>query len=104
LVFTYASLDDGRPVRATDPERAIRLVGARVAESRRAAGLTQEALAERLSISSKYLQRVEAGLENLTLRSLVALANAVDVAPRDLLLKPRNAAPTRPGRPRKRRV
>jgi transcriptional regulator with XRE-family HTH domain len=38
-----------------------------VAERRRAYGLTQEQLAEKLDVSLKYLQRVEAGEENLTL-------------------------------------
>lgn len=74
-----------------------------MAERRRALGLTQESLAERLGVSIKYLQRVEAGLENLTLRSIVALANGLELAPGGLLQRPRNAPSRRPGRPPKRR-
>jgi transcriptional regulator with XRE-family HTH domain len=87
-----------------DPHRVVQWVGTRVAERRRAYGLTQEQLAERLEVSIKYLQRLEAGEENLTIRSVVGLANALDVQPSYLLRAPRNAAPRKPGRPRKPRA
>ncbi len=87
-----------------DPYRVVRWVGGRVAERRRAYGLTQEQLAERLDVSIKYLQRLEAGDENLTIRSVVGIANALDVHPSYLLRSPRTVARRAPGRPKKARA
>ena len=89
-------------MRPLDPHRVTRWVGGRVATRRRAFGLTQEELAERLDVSLKYLQRIEAGHENLTIHSMVTLANALDVAP-SYLLRPRSSTRPKPGRPRKKR-
>jgi transcriptional regulator with XRE-family HTH domain len=75
-----------------------------VAERRRAYGLTQEQLAEGLDVSLKYLQRVEAGEENLTIASVVKLANALAVEPNYLLRPPRSTARRGPGRPAKKRT
>lgn len=88
-------------MRPLDPYRVVRWVGGRAAERRRSIGLTQETLAERLEVSIKYLQRIEAGQENLTIQSVVNLANALDVPPGYLLQKPRTSPVRRPGRPRK---
>jgi transcriptional regulator with XRE-family HTH domain len=60
--------------------------------------MTQEALAERLDVSVKYLQRIEAGKENLTIQSVVGLANALDVT-LSYLIKPIRIARAKPGRP-----
>ena len=90
-------------MRPLDPDRVVRWVGSHVAERRRSIGFTQEELAERLGVSIKYLQRLEAGDENLTLRSLVSLANGLDIAPSALIQRPRNAVARKPGRPRKRK-
>jgi transcriptional regulator with XRE-family HTH domain len=74
-------------------------VGRRIAELRRERGETQAQLAERLEVSIKYLQRVERGV-NLTIDSLVHLANQLDVAVRDLFEAPRGRSiPRRTGRP-----
>ena len=78
----------------------MRWVGRRVAERRRAMELTQEVLAEHLEVTVKYLQRLEAGRENLSVRSMVTLANALGVAPSSLLRPPIRLARPRPGRPR----
>lgn len=91
-------------MRPLDPYRVVRWVGGRVAERRRDIGLTQEELAERLDVSIKYLQRVEAGQENLTIESVVTVANALEVAPGYLIQQPRSAPPRKPGRPRKKRA
>ncbi len=85
-------------MRPTDPARLIRDVGRRIAEIRAARGWTQEALAEHAHVSLKYLQRVEAGRENLTLRSVVRLANHLRVPVGDLFERPRSRA-VRQGRP-----
>ncbi|MBI3073009.1 MAG: helix-turn-helix transcriptional regulator [Deltaproteobacteria bacterium] len=82
-------------------DRVLRAVGRRFAELRARRGLTQETLAERIGVSLKYLQRIEAGRENLTLKSLVELANTFRVKVDDLFRRPVSLA-VRRGRPRKR--
>jgi transcriptional regulator with XRE-family HTH domain len=76
----------------------IRDVGARIAELRRLRGWTQAALAARVGVSDKYLQRVEAGLENLTLRTLAGFANTLGVEVPSLF-RVAQSVPRRRGRP-----
>lgn len=61
------------------------LVARRIAHLRRRRQLTQERLAQRLGIATKNLQRMEAGGQNLTLRTLQSVALALDVEPAELL-------------------
>jgi len=89
--------------RSLNAENVIADVGRRVAELRAQKGLTQQALAEELGLSWKYLQQVELGLENLTIKSLVRLSNALGATPVDLFHVPVSRK-RRPGRPRKRLV
>ncbi|WP_292035578.1 MULTISPECIES: helix-turn-helix domain-containing protein [unclassified Brevundimonas] len=56
-------------------------VGANVRRLRKAAGLSQEALADRAGMSMRYLAGLERGEENPTVTYLVKLANALDVSP-----------------------
>jgi transcriptional regulator with XRE-family HTH domain len=79
----------------------MRDLGRRLAELREARALTQEQLAEEAGFSTKYLQRLEAGRENLSLRSLVRLANLLR-APIPRLLDPPRHRRARKGRPPKR--
>lgn len=84
----------------SDPDDAIlRAVGARVAELRRERGMTQDALAQRLEVSTKYLQRLEHGTENLTLRTLARMASEFRISPLLLLLPPLTERKPRVGRP-----
>lgn len=83
-----------------DPDRVLCDVGRRIAELRAARGWTQEGLAERLGVGAKYVQGVERGTENLTLRTLARVAEELGTRPIALLRRPlRDGA--RPGRPRK---
>jgi len=77
----------------------LRDLGRRVAELRAARGMTQEQFAEAGDFAVQYLQRVEGGRENLTVRSLVRLANLLHVSIPDLFAKPALRS-VRPGRPR----
>ena len=88
-------------MRPETPERLVQRVGRRVAELRRAAGMTQEAFAEALDVTVQYVSRIEVG-ENLTLITLAKVARALGVTVIDLLQPPgpAGAGPTR-GRPRK---
>lgn len=83
-----------------EAEQLFRDVGARLAAVRRARGETQEALAQRLGMSAKHLQRIEAGLENLTLRTIHGIARALEVGALELF-RPPISAPRRTGRPPK---
>ena len=60
-------------------------LGAQVREVRRSRGLTQEALAEQLEMTPRYLAGVERGERNLTLDSVDALAKQLGVEAGSLL-------------------
>lgn len=85
-------------MRQQRPKDALRDVGRRIAELRASQHLTQEQLAEVMEVSLKYLQRVEAGRENLTLNSLVNVANYLRTSWRELTRAPRSRV-VRRGRP-----
>lgn len=75
-------------------------IGRRVAELREEIGATQAELAERLGMDVANYQRIEHGRTNLTLRTLVRLAEALEVEPREILAPPSRGRQRR-GRPRK---
>jgi transcriptional regulator with XRE-family HTH domain len=64
-------------------------------------GWTQEEFAERQGYSLKFTQRIEAGRENLTIKTLANLAQHLSADLAVLFRKPRSEKP-KPGRPRKR--
>jgi len=84
-----------------DADLVLRDVGRRIAELRRQRGLTQDQFADAAQLSWKYVQQIEAGRENLTLRSLVRLANLLEADLPALIEAPkeRRALPGRPRRP-----
>lgn len=83
-----------------DADRALRDLGRRFAEIRVERGLTQEAMAERLEISTKYLQRLERG-RSMNLRTLIELSNRLGV-PLISLFAPPASRVVRRGRPLRR--
>jgi UDP-N-acetylglucosamine 1-carboxyvinyltransferase len=72
-----------------DPDRVIRDVARRIAEIRVARGLSQAALADIMGVSQGNVSRIELGEQNLTLRMMVRIANALDVELVDLLPRKR---------------
>jgi ribosome-binding protein aMBF1 (putative translation factor) len=76
-----------------DPEVVVRAVGHAVAAARKRCGLTQKNFAAEVGVSTKYLQRVEAGTQNLTITSLVGFANALRIDWLDLLGATRTPIP-----------
>ncbi|MBX3227758.1 MAG: LexA family transcriptional regulator [Labilithrix sp.] len=66
-------------------EGLIYRVARAIAARRRALGLTQEALAERLELATKNVQRIESGAQNLTLATLERIAVALETTPGTLL-------------------
>lgn len=76
-------------------------VGRRIAELRVDRGLTQEALAEELGVTARWVQSTEAGGENLTLTTLAKFATGLGVPVAELFRAPTRAK-ARPGRPKRR--
>lgn len=67
------------------PPELIQVVARRIKALRQARGLTQDDVAEALGIAAKNVQRLEAGRQNLTLKTLVNVADVLDVEPWELL-------------------
>jgi transcriptional regulator with XRE-family HTH domain len=51
--------------------------GQRLREARIAAGITQQELASRIGMQRSHLSEIESGQQNVTLRSMTALAQAL---------------------------
>jgi transcriptional regulator with XRE-family HTH domain len=82
----------------------IAYVAANVRRARLRRGLTQEELAEAAGVDLTYLQRIERGTANPSVRVLVSIANALDVPPSRLFRKARMPQRRRgrpPGRQRR---
>ena len=73
----------------SDPEAARGVLGANVGRVRKAQRFGQERLAELTGLDQPHISEIEAGLINLTLDNVQALAVALDVEPSDLLKPPR---------------
>ena len=86
------------------PAEVLRDVGRRIAELRIAQGWTQEKMAEALDVNLPYLQRIEGGRENLTVRSLARLAHVLGVRVGALFEAPLDRTVRGPGRPRRPRT
>ena len=56
-----------------------KLIGLRIAELRNSKGFTQEQLAGKMEMSSKYLSSIERGKENPTLNTLITLSETLNV-------------------------
>lgn len=57
----------------------LKLLGANIAKSRNAKGLSQEKLAEMVDLSREYITRVERGQKNISLKKLFAICDALEV-------------------------
>jgi len=75
-------------------------MGRRMRELRRERGLTQEAFAEKLGMLAPNYARIEQGRMNVTIDTIVRIANALGVAVAELFKRPTTRA-ARPGRPKK---
>ncbi len=60
-------------------------IGQRIRKARRAHGLSQEELAERINISTTHMSHIETGNTKLSLSVLVDIAAALEVRTDDLL-------------------
>ena len=60
------------------------MIGMRIAELRSSKGFTQEKLAGKMEISSKYLSSIERGKENPTLDTIIKLSESLGVNIEDI--------------------
>jgi transcriptional regulator with XRE-family HTH domain len=70
---------------AENPDLLLNQIGLRVARRRQEFGLTQQGLAERLGITTTNVSRIENAQQNLTIRTLCKLAEALDVTVEELI-------------------
>ncbi len=70
--------------RSSDAPEHRRAFGGRIRELRQRRGLSQEALADAAGLHRTYVGSVERGGRNVSLENIHELANALDVAARDL--------------------
>ena len=78
--------------------------GLRVLEEREAHGLTQEQFAERVALSPRQVQRIEAGIANISLEMVFELAHALAVDAESLFGEPSASTIRRSGRPPRREL
>ena len=64
-----------------------KVFGANVRVYRRAAGLSQEAVAARMGVDRAYVSAIERGLQNVTLLTILQVAESLHVRPADLLVE-----------------
>jgi transcriptional regulator with XRE-family HTH domain len=70
---------------STDPDLLLSKIGLRILRRRQEFGLTQKELAGRLGITTTNIARIEHGQQNLTIRTLAKLADALDVTLEELV-------------------
>lgn len=59
-------------------EQQNQQIGMRIAELRRSRKLTQEALAEKLNVTTKHISHVERGCASLSVKALIELSRVFD--------------------------
>ena len=78
------------------------LLGARIKELRKRKGLTQEQLAEKVDLATRYVSLIEVGRSSPSLETMENISNALEVDLRDLFdflhLDPERTAPKELGK------
>ena len=60
-------------------EMVLKNLGLKLKYERLKKGLTQESLAEKVEVHEKYISLLETGKQNLTLKTLNRIANALEI-------------------------
>ena len=63
----------------------LSMIGPRIQQERKARGMTQSVLAEKVAVSTKYISNIECG-EKLRLETFIAIANALKTDANSLLV------------------
>jgi transcriptional regulator with XRE-family HTH domain len=87
-------------VKDEDPQEIIELLALRICELRTQARLTQAQVAERLETTLTNYQRIEHGMQNLTVKTMVRIANAIGVKTSELFVSPTVKGRRIKGRPK----
>jgi transcriptional regulator with XRE-family HTH domain len=66
------------------PRELLAQIGLRVVERRQALDLSQKDLAEKLDIAAPTVSRIEHGQQNITIRTLCKVAEALEMTPAEL--------------------
>jgi DNA-binding XRE family transcriptional regulator len=74
----------GKQNLSDDLDLRLSQIGLRIVKRRQELGISQKDLAERLGVAQANLARIEYGRQNLTLRSLLRLAEALDMTADEL--------------------
>lgn len=61
------------------------IIGQRLKNARKKAGLTQQELAEKLNLSVAYISRVECGSSHVNLKRLTEICNILNISEGDIL-------------------
>jgi len=61
-------------------------LGKRIQSIREKQGLTQEQLEEKTGVNTKYISSIERGQKNVTVKTLMKIANGLNVEPFELFL------------------
>lgn len=72
-------------MRRTDDKKIAKVFGILLKELRTKSGLTQEGLAHEASLERTYISFMERGLRQPSLRVVLALCEALDVAPSEVM-------------------
>ena len=68
----------------TDLECQLQVIAENIKWFRKSKGLKQKELAEATGINLRYLQEYEAGKQNITIESILKIADALDISPCEL--------------------
>jgi len=69
-----------------DPDVLLHKIGLRILRRRQELGLTQQQVADKLSMAATNIVRIEHGKQNLTIRTLAKLADALGVTVAELIV------------------
>ena len=77
------SVDKGNV--SEDPDILLSQIGLRIVRRRQELGLTQKALANAVDTQATNLSRIEGGTQNVTIRTLCKIAEALDTTVAELV-------------------
>ncbi len=83
LLYYGHTMTEGPP----RPDPALQLLGATIRQYRQQRGLTQQELAAKIGLSRTYINQIEQGQRNVSIRAVLHIAAALGT-PISLLLKP----------------